>query len=420
MASQGYNELRIVNLHEREARLFPRDEFFDASGKSLLLSSTRELSAVDLRELADGIELRALGLIGYLPLTDKIVLNLRPKFPTHNLWHILAVADEAYERLLPVLRTYDSEAGAPPHQLLARSFCYYLREILASGIARMYYQEEITGHYKPKVHIGRTAARFWSRGDPVNVASDTFAFSSSLIINGLLKSACLSFGRLMPETGGWSDERALIMDALSTLQRCAAKRMSIGDEALAAGLPLGLQRAYFGALTVYAMYLGFNKVGFPYDPKGRDLPSFLFKLDDIFESFVRNTFRLRLRAQRVSVLDGNIPKNQVPLFVESRRFPAKPDIVFRVENNAVAVGEVKYKPRLDEGDRYQLIAHTLATGAPVGVWISPVLAGEPSGLTYIGSIAGAAFYHYTLDIGSTDLVATTQRMVMDVAKLFHH
>ena len=77
---------RIVDLHEREARIFPRSELFNAEGASLILSETRDLAAVDLRDVAEGVELRVLGLIGFLPLTSSIVLNLRPKFPLENTW----------------------------------------------------------------------------------------------------------------------------------------------------------------------------------------------------------------------------------------------------------------------------------------------------------------------------------------------
>lgn len=160
MASSKAGHARVIDLHEREARIFPRDELFNSRGESLLLPETRELSAVDLREVVGGVELRALGLIGYLPLTTGIILNLQPKFPVKNLWEMLAVADETYERLLPVLRSYETANVSAPHLLLARGFCHYLREILTVGVSRGYYQEPYRGHFKPKVNFGRTVATY--------------------------------------------------------------------------------------------------------------------------------------------------------------------------------------------------------------------------------------------------------------------
>ncbi|TAK90556.1 MAG: hypothetical protein EPO06_08025 [Burkholderiaceae bacterium] len=416
MAALQVGHTRIIDLHEREARIFPRDELFDSRGQSLLLPETRDLSAVDLREVVSGVELRALGLIGYLPLTTGIALNLRPKFPLKNLWGMLAVADETYDRVLPVLRSYETENVSAPHQLLARAFCHYLREILTGGVARGYYQESYRGHFRPKVNFGRTVANHLSRGDDVSVASDAFAFSANLYANGLIKSACVAFMRVMPRNDRWQNERRLLMGALNALHSVTPARMQFGDHALTTSLPIWVRDAYLGALTTYAVLLGFTKVGFSYEAQGSKMPSFLFSLDSIFESFVRNTFRIALREREIAVLDGNISRHQHPLFLDNKRFPIKPDLIFRKSNRVLGIGEIKYKSRIEETDRYQVISHVVALRAPVGVWISPALNND-AGMEYIGSIAtGAKFYHYRLNIAG-DLTSTGAAMVSEIASL---
>lgn len=416
MATAQSARARVIDLHEREARVFPRDELFDSRGQSLLLPETRKLSAVDLREVAAGVELRALGLIGYLPLTAGIVLNLRPKFPVENLWEMLAIADETYDRVLPVLRSYEASNVSAPHLLLARGFCHYLRQILTVGVARGYFQEPYRGHFKPKVNFGRTVTHFLSRGDDVNVASDAFTFSANLHANGLVKSACLAFLRVMPRNDRWNNERRLILDALNTLHNVGSQQMQFGDQACSFSLPMWVRDAYHGALTVYGVLLGFTKIGFSYDAQGSEMPSFLFSLDSIFENFIRNTFRAPLREQAIAVLDGNIPRNHHPLFLDNKRFPIKPDLIFRKGKTVLGIGEVKYKPRIEETDRYQVISHVMAIGAPVGVWISPAT-NDNAGLEYIGSIAtGAKFYHYRLDMGG-DFAMNRAAMVTEISAL---
>ena len=409
--------MRVIDLEEREIRFFPREVLFDGTGRSLLLPETRKLAAIDLREVLDGVELRALGLIGYLPLTAEVALNIQPKFPMKSLWSMLSIADEDYRRVLPVLRTYESVGANPPHQILARGFCHFLRQILSLGVARGYYQEPHNGHYKPKVNFGRTIARFASRGDDVNVSSDIFTFSADLHVNGLIKSACLAFLYRMPRIAQWHDDRVVLLTALNALQRISEKKMLPGDQAYASAAPAWTRAAYDGALTVYSVLLGFTKVGFGYDAHGSSMPSFLFCLDDIFESFVRNSFREGVRAFGISVLDGNISKHQMPLFVDSKVFPIKPDLVFRQGKMIKALGEVKYKPKISEADRYQLISHVLATKAPIGFWISPA-GGRTAGIEYVGAIAtGQKLYHYRLDIGD-DLDAAVQGMLKEVTELF--
>ena len=391
--------IRIVDLHEREIRLFQREELIDHKGRALILPETRSLSAFELREAFTGIELRVLGLIGYLPLTSSLTLNLRPKFPIGNLWRMLAFADETYGRVLPVLRSYERTNTVAPHQLLVRGFCHYLRKILSIGVTRGYFPKAYEGHFKPKIHFGRTVARYLSRGDDVKVAGSVFEFSFEGHVNALLKSACTDFLRVMPRSKLWDGEHRLVLEALNALHQVTPTRMRIGEEDVANSAPIWLRDHYYGALCVYGILLGHSKIGFSYDAQGAALPSLLFRLDDIFESFVRNSLREGLREAKLSVVDGNKPGQQQSLFRDNRQFPIKPDVLIRRGKDMIAIGEVKYKPKITEVDRYQVISHVVASGAPLGIWISPAQESEKAKLNYVGSIEnGAKFYHYQLNV----------------------
>lgn len=408
----------IIELKERETRQFPREELFYPSGQSRILPETRALSAIDLRETAMGLELRALGLIGYLPLTPTIVLNLKPKFPVQNLWRMLALADETYELILPVLRHYERAEGIAPHQLLARGFCHYLREIAGKGVARGYFREPHRGHYKPKVNFGQTLARCMARGDDLNVSAEVFAFSADLPLNRILKAACLAFFATIPKTAAWEEERRLLSEALHALRRLRAEPLRFGEQDIADTAPSWLRSSYRGVMGVYSVLLGYTSVGFYYDARGSEMPSFLFSLDTVFEGFVRNTFRAELRADKISVVDGNKPEHQHPLFLDNKRYPTKPDIILRKKREINCLGEVKYKPKIEETDRYQLLSHVVATSAPIGFWVSPALSATDAGLEYVGRIAsGAKFYHYRLDI-SGDLEIARIEMVRALKQHF--
>lgn len=389
----------VVDLHERDARIFPRDQLFDSKGQSLVLHQTQDLGAVELREVVTGVEVRVLGLIGYLPLTARITLNLQPKFRIRNLWEMLAGADETYSRFLPVSRLYETASVSAPQQLLARGFCHYLSKILTVGMARGYYQESYGGYFKPKVNFGRTVAEYLARGEEVKVASETFVFTANHQVNGLIKAGCLDFIRVIPRTADWREQRECLLETLSALHNIAPIRMHVGDQLLSSKLPMRVRDAYLGALTVYSMLLGFTDIGFAYSYPGNEMPSFLFKLDGIFERFVRNTFRSSLNSQSINVLNGNIDRLDGALFVDNTEFRIKPDLVFQDGKRVLGIGEVKYKPKLDDDDRYQLISYVVATGAPIGVWISPAPESNKSSLEYIGKIStGAQLFHYRLDI----------------------
>jgi 5-methylcytosine-specific restriction enzyme subunit McrC len=405
----------IVEILERDSRVFPREELFDASGRSKVFADTRALSVVELKDVAQGVQLRALGLIGVLPLTADISLNIKPKFPLSNLWLLLAAADEAYERLLPVIRSYEHSSGGAPHQLLARIFCHYLEQIMQQNVARAYFGFEHRGHYTPKVNLGRTLSAYASRGNMISVVSDAVAFSTALPVNGYLKSACLAFLRLIPATPEWKNERALMTDALNSLERVRTRHMRPLDSSAAEQVPSWIRQPYIGALSTYSLLLGYNRIGFGFANEGTRLPSFLFSLDTVFEQFIRNSLRSYLQTELINVFDGNAQRHQVPLFQDNRRFPVKPDLIFKEGRVVLGLGEVKYKPRIEEADRYQLISHVVAHNAPVGIWFSPVV-GRERGMSYVGTAGGARFYHYRFDLAA-ELEAEKEVMFSEVRRL---
>lgn len=408
---------QIIDLHEREVRAFPRDYFVTPDGRSLIFPEVRDLSAFEIKDTADGVNLRVLGLIGFLPVTRDVSLNLRPKFPTENLWHMLEVAEESFSKILPTIRRYETNGQAPPHHLLARSFAFYVRGVLGTGFARSYVRDRQHGYFQPKVALGQTLSRYWARGDHINTVSDVFSFTANLPVNRLLKAACAHFLRLMPRDADWRDDRRTLSTVLDGLGRVAERNMLPGALDLVDQLPSRVRGDYRGALTTYAILLGLSKLGFEYASVGSELPSFLFCLDDIFEAYVRNAMRAGLREASLSVADGNKTRNHRPLFSDNRVFPVKPDLIFKDNRAVVAVGEVKYKPKIDEGDRYQLISHTLAHGARLGVWFSPAPTPQEAGLVYVGKFADKAqFYHYRLDL-SGDLRQTTGQMIEAILRL---
>lgn len=409
------NKKETIELHEREARVFPRSALFDNQGKSRIFSSIREMSAIEVRETLLGPELRVQGLIGLLPLTPGLSLNLKTKFPISNLWHMLTIANSACDAFLPVTRQYATSNSLAPHQVLIRSFCFYLKSINTQGIARNYIRETHAGYYKPKINFGKTLKNYLSRGNDIEVFSDIFSFSSNLKANQYLKSACLEFLKITPKSRNFKEERVLLLDSLNALDRIPSAPLPENHQISLSQIPSWLMNSYQNALKIYSIYLGHQRIGFSYDPQGSSLPSFIFSLDTIFEDFIRNYLNKIFSHEKISVKDGNKHHNQKPLFTDNNRFPVKPDLIFQHKKNILGIGEIKYKPKIDEKDRYQLISHVMALRAPIGIWISPAN-GEQTTIERIGSTTnGAVFYHCKISL-SDDIEISSAEMAKKIKK----
>lgn len=407
---------RVIEIQERGHHFFPRADLVDPFGRSLILPETRELNAVEITDMVDGARLMALRVIGYLPLTSTITLNIVPKFPIQNLWIMLETGGETYSKILPTVRRYQTNTTRAPIQMLARSFCHYLKKTISAGFERAYYPRQRAGYYKPHVEFGPTIARYLSRGNLVETVSNVFEFGLDSPINRIIKAACIRFAHLMPATEDWDEEKKLIRFALDTLQRVNAQEPCIHDFDLDQSVSLRLRDHYSGMLRVYQLLLTGGGIGFTFEPGGKELPSFLFNLETIFERFVRQTCADGLRERGISVVDGNNSRYQGRLFEDNKTYPTKSDLIFRRSKRAViCLGEVKYKPKLKEVDRYQIISHVTAAKAPVGILISPANEGESQRLERIGRLAtGAQFYHYRINIQG-DLKVAQAQMVNEIA-----
>lgn len=396
--------LRVVEVAERGSHIFSRADLYDGNGLSLVLPKTAALRALELRDCSPGVEARICGLVGYLPLTSDIALNVRPKFPIENLWVMLSHSDEQFERILPDLRSYASGGEAPPGLLLLRAFCHYLERILAGGFAKRFLPLRHEGIYVPKVSFPRTVARYASRGDDIHVSSDAFRFSGNVRINRLLKAGCIHALAHLPLS--WREERIVAGEAINALS-AVDPAFDFSESDLRFGEAGEGWSLYMGALICYGALLGKGRIGFSFElgETGLHLPSFLFLLDEIFESFIRNCARKKLESNSIRVLDGNKTRHQARLFRDNQRFPIKPDLIFKRGEEIIGLCEVKYKPRITEEDRYQLISHVVASGAPFGVFVSPCVGSELTGLEYVGAIrSGERIYRYRFNLDASPII----------------
>ncbi len=392
------SQIRHIDIEERGVKFFPREDLIDSYGKSLILTDTRKIGAIELRDVADGFNLMVMGFIGVLPLTSSITLNITPKFPIQNLWKMLEVAEEDYVHILTSVRRYESTESPTPHLMLARSFCYYLQGLLSAGFERNYYRKTVCGYYKPKIEFSQTISRFTSRGNPVKTVSDVFVFGLDNSINRVIKSACLCFSQLIPNNSLWIKEKRLIGLALDALQFVKTVRTPNICFNIDSVVSRRLLEHYSGLLKVYQLLILGGGVSFVFDTNGRELPSFLFNLESIFERFIRKTLSDGLNPLNLKTLDGNIHLGY--LFEDNCLYKTKSDIIIKSGNKILTLGEVKYKPKLKESDRYQIISHTTAANAPIGILFTPTVGNQTQGLEYIGRISStkAKFYHYRVNI----------------------
>jgi 5-methylcytosine-specific restriction endonuclease McrBC regulatory subunit McrC len=76
-------------------------------------------------------------------------------------------------------------------------------------------------------------------------------------------------------------------------------------------------------------------------------------------------------------------------FIDSRAMEVKPDIVVRKNSTTALIADVKYKLKINEGDRYQLIAHAYSCGVKKALFVIPSFENAVDGLVRRGQMNNA-------------------------------
>ena len=91
------------------------------------------------------------------------------------------------------------------------------------------------------------------------------------------------------------------------------------------------------------------------------LPSFIINLDAVF---IRNCLKSDLQGQTPGsqANDGNDAAHSKSLLNDNQKFTIKPDLILRrsADKPPFLIGDLKYKTKPNEDDRYQTLTHILS------------------------------------------------------------
>jgi 5-methylcytosine-specific restriction enzyme subunit McrC len=423
------SRLQIFEAVERQQISIPTSNFVGNEGGLSFLPQIREKGYFDVDFRGNELVLVAGNYIGQIPLTSDIAINVKPKFPIANLARIVGLANQPIRCLDYFRRTYALEKNVSRTLLeaIAQSLLSGLEEVEREGLLRAYtpISERITG-LRGRLDSAAYVRSMLARGLVSKIACTYFVFSTDTIHNRIVKRAIHKLGE---------DLSSLRCSDPSIPKRLAHfadyfERVKLDDDPdLVASARLFLEshripelRSYYlNVLDVCFVVLGGTGVHLIESFGPNSLHSFIVNLEDAFEQYIRRLLQdsPALRAKGVPVLDGNT-EGSSKLFVDNSKFIAKPDLVVGGLEAARAVGDVKYKPKLAESDRYQLIAHALAYGVKRSFIVTPAIDGAKSGATYVGRIGtneGIEVYRYSLDLESPDIVTDEANFQSWVEKL---
>lgn len=187
---------------------------------------------------------------------------------------------------------------------------------------------------------------------------------------------------------------------------------------------------YLPALDLAQLVLGTRGLDFDSSNGAVQLPSMLWKMDGIFEDYIRWGLRQQFLAVLTSfeITDGNLEQRLggggQRLFShgpDSRW--ANPDlVVMKVDEQArrrpVAVFDIKYKPKPPERDDLnQILAYAVCYQVQIVGIVSLAEPGKPSKLTLMGGTGPVLVYHYAFQLGAQKLAVEESALAQAMLSL---
>ena len=405
--------MRIIQAEERSTVALPFSELLQDASALKLRPDLIGRGLVEIRQRGETLTLGVNGVIGQIPVTDDLILDISPKFPVSNLNELVYGAGNRARTILDWDRPYASHRSTDYLPVpLIRSYSKELKRIFTNGLHREYLAQQVSSGAGSKINFSKSFQKHWSRLQPTKFVLDRYHFSNNHLLNQLLKTATLSalhIARKNPQ----------LADCVVPLIDCARRfsNVSVLISKDVKTIPYGAFKVpshrsdYYDATSLALDIIQHVDFSLQLADEGKKLESFIISLDDVFEQYVRNQIRFydSNNGEKITTLDGNKTRFQKSLFFDNPRYKAKPDLIIQANGDTKVIGDVKYKKRPKEEDRYQIIAHALSYGVSSALLIYPKPTGkEEGGLNLVGHIGPIALYHYFYDLAEDLIVENTK------------
>jgi 5-methylcytosine-specific restriction enzyme subunit McrC len=409
----------------------PLDQLLTADGE-LDLDSTAAGRYFTLQFAKKKLRLQARGHIGFIPINERVAVDVLPRCDIANLSRVLRTGGFAPQVIETSGRSYVVDPDELPNlrDFYAEVLLEELAQIEAFGQMREYERRvERTTSPRGRLVLGAPETQLAAAGWSASVVAAWFERTADIPANRCLKLSiwllAQAYARSDQPTRG---QRRLVrgLNRFYGLFADAAldHRLDFLRDPIVRGtMPLPSTRAYYrNALDVASLIVRSSSIAF--DRAGSDvhMPSVAIEMDKVFERYIRAVLDTGLAPFRpsLSVLDGNT-QGAKPLFDAPPSEDATPDIVFELADESTPVVlDVKYKPAKsgpDRTDLNQVIAYGASYRSEAVVVVQPRADNSPRhGLVHLGDIEALSAYQYVVDLDA-ELEVEEREMVAALGEL---
>jgi 5-methylcytosine-specific restriction enzyme subunit McrC len=364
----------------------------------------KELSAtgavrVEIADPPDSWRLQPDSRVGVLT-GDGWELRIRPRLDIPKLLFLLAYSarPEGWRDMVAGFQREDELLEA-----VAAGFAWHAERALEQGVLRGYVNvDERRPDLRGRIRFADQLAR--SPGVPLPLEVTYDDFTADIAENRLVLSAAellLQFRRIPPRARSRLLRTRVILDEVTRLDSPGRAR---------APAVTRLNARYGPALVLAELILGRRSIA----PDAGDVSAttFLFDLNEVFESFLTTALREALRPY------GGEVRSQFADYLDEGRvgLGVKPDITWWKSGRCLAAMDAKYKSvsrggSIPNADAYQMLAYCIAFGIPRGYLIYAKDENERSRTHVIRR------HGYQIHVRAVDVEAEPEALLAEITRL---
>lgn len=423
----------IKAAEERSVVDIDIEHILGAGGAINIYSQVTNYFSIDFKPKTKSFSFVAGGYIGLIPVNEKIAIDIRPKFKISNLTRLVSIAEDNFKTLDFFNRSYQDIEGQDPtvFKFLLQCLVRELKVLEVEGLLKEYLPRRFNGtRIAGRIDYPRTVRKFWSKGAFHKASSSYFEMTINNPYNQLIKFTIDYSLRYFNRMGidDLSLKRQLIhalslFESVSLIEDSRRLNQDVSD-LIAAEKVTMLRHYYLNVCKLCRIITTQKGLSFNTYDKGTDLSSFILDMESIFERYLLNVLRNNkpLLDQSVSILDGNA-EGKKKFFNQPSKATgdAKPDFILNVGGETKVIADAKYKIKVKDIDRYQVISHALSYGAKYAVLVSPVIdhssTAKLSKIGTIGPTDAITLYEYKFDLNAIDLESEENSFAIALAKL---
>lgn len=180
--------MKIISARERGSVDIPLSDLLHFGGELKIRPDLISRGLVELRQSARRLQLKVNGVVGRIPVTSGLALDVQPKFSISNLNRIVYVSATKIENPFFINRPYSrAKLSSYLPVPIIKSFTSSLHRSLMEGLHREYCRSVNEAAPRPKLNFIKSDQRYWSRLIPTKAVIESFDFTSDNLANQTLK-----------------------------------------------------------------------------------------------------------------------------------------------------------------------------------------------------------------------------------------